>query len=481
MMSVNDKVQQEMYVVTIEELVPEEHLVRKIDKVIDFSFIRDLVKDLYCENNGRPSIDPVVLYKIIIISKIFGINSIRKTIKEIEVNIAYRWFLRIGLTGKVPHFSTISTNYHRRKFHEKEIEKKIFAKILSQAINHRLIKLEEVFADSTPVKANANKRKYVKAYINKVYREYEQELMEAINQDRIKHGLEPLKDKDDNGNNNTENPETIDNNENRENLEVGSNNTEEKKKEIKQSTTDPESGYFHKGEKEQCFAYTVTTVCDRNGFVLDCHVEAGNVHDSISFFPLYNRMKEKPYSQEIWYWVMDSAYKTPAICKKLIDDGYIPVLPYKRPMTKKEYFKKYEYVYDEFYDCYLCPNNKVLKYKTTDRKGYRLYESNPEDCAACPLRFKCTNNKNNIKTVTRHVWANYVEEVDETRYKTYFNEIYNKRKETIERVFADGKENHGLRYTRKRGRKKVEADVTLIFACMNLKKLAMWLSKPRMS
>ncbi|HEY8530009.1 MAG TPA: transposase, partial [Paenibacillaceae bacterium] len=78
--------------VSLEELVPEDHLVRKIDQAIDFSFIYDLVEDLYCEDNGRPSIDPVVLIKIVLIQYLFGIRSMRQTIKEIETNVAYRWF-----------------------------------------------------------------------------------------------------------------------------------------------------------------------------------------------------------------------------------------------------------------------------------------------------------------------------------------------------------------------------------------------------
>ncbi|MDD4183960.1 MAG: transposase, partial [Candidatus Izemoplasmatales bacterium] len=77
--------------ISVESMVPEKHLVRKIESVIDFEFVRDLVKDLYSESKGRPSIDPVVLIKIVFIQFIFGIRSMRQTIKDIEVNVAYRW------------------------------------------------------------------------------------------------------------------------------------------------------------------------------------------------------------------------------------------------------------------------------------------------------------------------------------------------------------------------------------------------------
>ena len=83
---------------------------------------------------------------------------------------------------------------------------------------------------------------------------------------------------------------------------------------------------------------------------------------------------------------------TPAICRAIVQNNQIPYMPYKRSMTKKGFFKKYEYVYDEEYDCYLCPNDKILMYTTTTRNGYRQYKSDPKDCKDCPLRNKCTKS-----------------------------------------------------------------------------------------
>ena len=94
--------------VSLEELVPKDHLVRKIEAAMDFSFIYDLVEDLYSDDKGRPSIDPVVLIKICMIKYIFGIRSMRQTIKEIETNLAYRWFIGYGLQEDIPHFTTFS-------------------------------------------------------------------------------------------------------------------------------------------------------------------------------------------------------------------------------------------------------------------------------------------------------------------------------------------------------------------------------------
>ena len=98
---------------TLDDLVPQDHLVRTLEATIDWKFIYPLVKSLY-SNFGRRSIDPVVLFKMIFINYTFGINSMRKTCEEIKVNIAYRWFLGISIYEDVPNYSTWSKNYHRR-------------------------------------------------------------------------------------------------------------------------------------------------------------------------------------------------------------------------------------------------------------------------------------------------------------------------------------------------------------------------------
>lgn len=202
------------------------------------------------------------------------------------------------------------------------------------------------------------------------------------------------------------------------------------------------------------------------------------MHDSVSFIPFYNHLKTLELFEEIKCISCDAGYITPYICKTIFDDNRFPIFPYKRPMTKPGFFKKYEYVYDEMYDCYLCPNNKILKYSTTNKEGYQEYKSNPKDCINCPFLDKCTQSRNHQKVVTRHVWEAYVEDARELRYTPEHREIYGKRKETIERVFGDAKERHGLRFTRYKGIKRVTHSVMLTFACMNLKKLALWSHKP---
>lgn len=123
-----------MQFIDMKMLVLKEHLVRKIVKTIDFEFIREKVKHLYSEDVGKPSIDPVVLFKMVIIQYVFGIKSMRQTVKEIEVNIAYRWFLGLDFTESVPHYSTFSKNYERR-YKDSTIFEEIFKEIINQVNN----------------------------------------------------------------------------------------------------------------------------------------------------------------------------------------------------------------------------------------------------------------------------------------------------------------------------------------------------------
>ena len=115
--------------ISIDDIVPQDHILRDIDKAIDFSFIYDEVKGLYSEDNGRPPVDPVVLFKIVLIQYTFGIRSMRQTIREIEVNMAYRWFLGYDMIEPIPHFTTFGKNYTRR-YAESGIFEKIFERII---------------------------------------------------------------------------------------------------------------------------------------------------------------------------------------------------------------------------------------------------------------------------------------------------------------------------------------------------------------
>lgn len=449
-----DKKREQIQMFCMDDMVPENHLLRIIDKAINWNFIYELVESKYSQETGRPSMDPVMLIKIPFIQYLYGIRSMRQTVREIEVNVAYRWFLGLSMLDKVPHFSTFGKNYSRR-FKDTDLFEQIFSRILEECYKFKLIDPSEVFVDATHVKARANNKKMQKRIAHEEALFYEEMLKKEINEDREAHEKKPLKDKDDDNKDDNDNTPS-------------SGNGNGKEKTIKTSTSDPESGWFHKGEHKSVFAYAVETACDKNGWILGYSVHPGNLHDSRTFQSLYEKIK----NIGIETLIADAGYKTPAIAKLLLDDGIKPLFPYKRPMTKEGFFRKYEYVYDEYFDSYICPNDQLLTYRTTNRDGYREYKSFGETCASCPYLSQCTQSKDHVKVVTRHIWEPYMEICEEIRHTLGMKELYSKRKETIERIFGTAKENHGLRYTQMFGKARMEMKVGLTFACMNLKKLA---------
>jgi transposase len=453
----NEKNRTQMEIVCIDDLVPQNHLLRLIDKAIDWSFIYVLVRDKYSQGTGRPSIDPITLIKIPLLQYLYGIKSMRQTIREIEVNMAYRWFLGLDMYETVPHFSTFGKNYTRR-FKDTDLFEQIFQHILEECYRFKLVDPMEVFVDATHVKARANNKKMRKRIAQQETLFYKEMLRKEIDSDRVAHGKKALKDKDDNDKQGKEGSDKFN---------AYTDDVPVDEKTIKCSTTDPESGWFRKGEHKHVFAYGIETACDKNGWVLGFTVNPGNEHDSRTFKGLYDKLKNIGMK----YCVVDAGYKTPAIAKLLLDDGVKPVFPYKRPMTKDGFFKKYEYVYDEYNDGYICPGNQMLKYSTTNREGYREYKSCGHACEKCEYLSQCTTSKNHVKVVTRHIWENYMEVCEDIRHTRGMKDFYSHRKETIERIFGTAKENHGFRYTQMYGKARMQMKVALTFACMNLKKL----------
>lgn len=171
------------------------------------------------------------------------------------------------------------------------------------------------------MKARANNRKMQKRIAKQEALFYADMLRQDINADREAHGKKPLKDKDDNNK-----PGSGGNDK----FEDYTDDVPSDEKTIKCSTTDPESGWFRKGEHKHVFAYGIETACDKNGWIIDFTVNPGNEHDSRTFKGLYDKLADIGMK----YCIVDAGYKTPAIAKLLLDDGIKPVFPYKRPMTK---------------------------------------------------------------------------------------------------------------------------------------------------
>lgn len=440
--------QNELEMVTLEQLVPSDHLLRQIQRHIDFSFIRDKTSHLYCTDNGRPALDPVMLFKMLFIGYLFGIRSERRLVKEIEVNVAYRWFLDMRLTDRVPDASTFSQN-RRRRYAGTGIEQAIFDGIVEQALQHGLIGGEVLYTDSTHLKASANKNRFEAHQVEQKPAVYLAELEAAIDADREEHGKAPL-------------PES---------------KTPAETREIKVSRTDPDSGFMTREGKPQGFFYLDhRTVDGKHAIITDTFVTPGNVHDSQPYLARLDRQIDR-FGLMPAAVGLDAGYYTPYVCKGLIERDLYGVIGYRRPNHLDGYFYKREYTYDPARDGYICPNGQLLAYRTTNRAGYREYHSEARLCRDCPMLGQCTRSANMTKVMVRHVWEEAKERINAHRLTTRGKRLYARRKETVERSFADAKELHGHRYARFRGQQKVLAQCLLAAAAQNMKKIARLLAR----
>lgn len=431
-------------IVTLEELVPADHLLRKVARAIEFGFIRDRVAHLYCPDNGRPALDPEVLFKILLIGYLFGVRSERQLMREIAVNVAYRWFLDLRLTDPVPDASTLSQN-RRRRFAESAVYQEIFDEIVVQAIGLGLVDGMVLYSDSTHLKANANKNKYDVAPVAKSRADYLDALDRAIEHDRAEHGKGPLREK-------PHAPPV---------------------KATKISRTDPESGYMVRDGKPKGFFYLDhRTVDGRCAIITDTHVTPASLHDSIPYLGRLDRQRER-FGFNVAAVGLDAGYYTAGIAHGLAERGIAGVIGYSRPTHRPGFLRKRDFVYERELDAYRCPEGQLLAYRTTNRDGYRQYHSDPERCRSCPLLASCTASANATKIVTRHLWQEAKQKIDFNRLTPWGKRVYQRRKETVERSFADAKQLHGHRYARFRGLRRMAEQCLLAAVAQNIKKIAL--------
>lgn len=436
-----ENIQSEIIMYSLEDLVPEDSLYRKIDKYIDFTFIYEKVENLYCHDNGRNCVDPVILFKLVFIQAIDGIKSMRKTCEKIKVDLEYRWFLGIPLGQNTPHYSTFSQNYIRR-FQGTTIFEDIFTEIVEQAIKLHLVKGETFFTDSTHKKANANKNKFHEE-VKKEVKQRKEWLEKEINAERIKQGKKEFEYKEE---------------------------IEEKK--VKISNTDSESGYYHRDNKEKGFMYLDhRTVDSKSNIIVDCYITKGNIHDSKPYIERMNYI-EKKYGFKIKEVGLDSGYDTLEIKKYLEEKEIYGVIGYRRYQQGETKIRKNEFKYKKEIDSYICPRTGViLPYTgTIDRNGYKKYSSK-ENCKGCPHIEECCKRQG-YRVIRRLICEEINEKARERRLSERGKQLYKLRKEKIERSFADSKNNHGYRYAMYKGIEKNQNYTWLICAAQNMKNIA---------
>ena len=194
MMKQNKSVQMKMFTPSMEEIVPNDHFLRRLDAAVNFDFIYEELKPYYCSDNGRYSADPVIIVKSLLIGFLYGIESERRLEQELRYNAAYRWFLGLNFDERVPDHSTIS-QLRRRKFNDADLFKKLFVHVVKLCVEAGLVSGKLLITDSTHVKANASKTSKMTVEIEKDATEFFERLDAYEAEERKRLGMSAIKRK----------------------------------------------------------------------------------------------------------------------------------------------------------------------------------------------------------------------------------------------------------------------------------------------
>lgn len=421
--------------VSTESLIPKNHILRRIDKVCDLSFVRALTKSHYCFDNGRPSIDPELFFRMLVISYIFGINSDRRLCEEIGYNLAYRWYCRLNLEDKVPDHSSL-TNIRDR--YGEVIFEQFFDEVVNICRKHGLVKGGSIITDGTLIAANASL----------------DSMAEKIQ--GVDDSLEPSKQS-------TESKVTF-------TPKKLSNKTH-------YSKTDPDSSLAVKIGSTKGLKYKIHTSIDASSrIILDNKATTGSIHETTIYLERLNYIRNK-YNLKISEAIADRGYGSVENIQTLQSNkitSYIPL--FSSRSGKGNNLDSQGYIYNKKHNHYTCLNNKHLSPIRNKNKDcqYVHYRSRSVYCKNCKLSKSCTLGKLS-KSHVRYIVASKHKDFFEKEQKRMEQKIfYSKSRERmwkIEGINAEAKQYHNLARAKYRGLKKVQIQAYMTGIVQNLKRL----------
>ena len=434
-----------LYHFDLNELVPQDHLLRGIDRFLDFKELREHLAKFY-SHTGRPSIDPELLLRMLIIGYCYGIRSERRLCEEVKLNLAYRWFCRLSIEDGVPDHSTFSKNRHGR-FRDSEALRYLFEQIVERCIAEGMVGGEGFAVDASVVRADANYQKAIKrdddddwprpGGSSRAVREY----LEALDE-----GLTPSK---------------------------------------RVSTTDPAAQWTAAPGGPAFYAYSTNYLIDTDaGIIVD--VEATTAHRSREVESTKEMVErvERRFDLKPKRLIGDTAYGTAEMLAWMVDEKAIePHVPvWDRGERDDGTFSRSEFAFDAEADLYRCPGGKELKrfrrnYKTPrtgiTKAGEIKYRSSKPECDGCPLKLQCCPNRE-IRVVTRHVHEQARDVARALRDTPEYKQSRKDRKK-VEMLFGHLKRILKLDRLRLRGLASARDEFLLAASAQNLRRLAQWL------
>ena len=428
------------YYFRLEDQVPEDHLLRLIDGHVNFDFIRAKLKDAYSDA-GRPSIDPELLLRMLLIGYLYGVTSERKLVEELGMHLAWRWFTGLGFDQEIPHHSTFSKNRHGR-FQESNLFQELFEEIVARCVAAGLVKGEHMSVDGSFIPANAD-------HHSRVPREQLAEVAKVNN--RVREYLVALE---------RENP-----------VEPPVPHQE------KVSTTDPDSTYATKGGPARLGYYDNYLVDNASCVIVGVQATPARLsHESVAARDMIERYRER-YGYMPQTLAADTTYGNGELLQWLDDRGiagFIRVKENGNGQSDDLYgIDQFTYVPEEH--CYICPEGKVLKYVGINaRNRTHLYYSTVKRCRECSQKSRCTRGK--YRTIAVHT-CEAARQRAKARAETPEFAISQRARRKVEALFAELKNYIGLRRLRLRRMCFVREQFYLAATAQNLKRLVRFLSR----
>ena len=440
--------------ICLEQLVPEDHFYRVLESKLDLSFVRDLVRDFYVPY-GRASIDPVVFFKLQLIMLFEGLRSERQLMKQVQVNLAFRWYIGYDLDEEIPDHSSLTKIRERYGL---TTFRRFFEHIVQLCIDAGLVWGAELYFDGTRVQANAAMSSYV--------RNFEYELRNHLNilfPDQIPHPPEqPEPDMLE---------EWVESYQN--SLAYEKRDTYVSKASYKTSLTDADATALRKSSH---LGYHTHYVVDggRHRIILGALVTPANIQDN---FPMLDFIRFLRFRWQIHPDLAagDSKYGTIDNIVTLFTENILPFTPRSNFHQNEKFYPADRFRYDPEQDIYYCPQDHILK-KVGQYKANRsyVYQGHAKTCATCPVRSECTTNKRG-RRIHRSFFQNDLDRAERLRQTEAYQKAMRKRQVWVEPKFGEAKQWHGLYRFRLRRLWRVNMEALLIASVQNIKQLL----KPR--
>ena len=430
--------------VRLEEMVPAEHILRRIERVIDFSFIDRRTEALYSPT-GRPSVPPQVLVRMMVVGYLFGITSERRLCQEVHLNLAYRWFCGLSLEQKVPDHSTFSKNRHGR-FAQTALFREMFYDVVRQAMERGLVGGRHLTVDATTVAADASLESLEPLVVPMSPQQYVEQL------DQI-HPPAPTAE--------AEPPE-----------DGGDPPRAKMSNDTHRSRSDPEARLLAKPFQKTQLAYSANVLMDNaQRVIVEVEVTEPNLHQEGQAAGQMLDRSRLQLGLNPQTLGGDKAYGYGAAVRRICEAGVTPHVP--APVTgqwnAEGIFGKEQFVYDRERDELICPAGKRLHKRTEHARNRQTeYAARRKDCRDCPLKAQCTRAR--YRVTHRHWDQDYLTVAAAQRDQAGYRWSQRCRKK-IEHLFAEGKEQMGLRRARRRGWRNVSEQCLLTALALNLKRI----------